>query len=260
MHRESRAPARLNETQATMRSNPDAGQAHDDEQVLPSQHVRSFLSLFAIIHLFAVFVGVTCIYAPPSALHGRLLHLTAPYIQLLNFDVDYTPYFLTHYSDPGEAQFAQQADPSADSRIEILPDGEEANVDENWIVFPDAGFAGGERYKRYQRLAKQVANNADSDTLPASITSGVGTAFYHETGLVPYRIRCRTHRAQRREWVNAGTPEQRDPNSAMYFFAVYQATGTVGDDGIVEVVPDVAPGQAARVLEDDGQPDTNTQP
>lgn len=211
-----------------------------EEARLPSDGVRSILSLLLIIHLFCALVGVCYVAQPSSPLHRRLLTFFGPYIELFNFDVDATPYYQTSYVDPGE-EFAEFVDESAGSRIEILPVGKDEADSQQWVSYPDVGFRGGERYKRYQRLARRVTEFDDDERLTALVASGFGTSFLFETDTEPYKIRCRNHRPVRREWLSRGSAEQRDASEEMHFLTVYQATAVVSGDGVVEVVRDSQP-------------------
>jgi hypothetical protein len=155
----------------------------------------------------------------------------------LNFDLNYTPFHLTH----GPAE-------TADARIELLPVGLPAEDPASWIVLPDRGVRGGERYRRYQRLGSALAffggppqNDHES---AAWLARGVATHMWKQEGFEPLQIRCRRHTPQSLEAVE-GSPDQRDPWHVSHFQEDYRANTVVIRNEIqvirVEEASQVAP-------------------
>lgn len=194
---------------------------------------QSLLSLLIFCHLFCVLVALSGNLLP-SALQSRLLRFFSPYTQLLNFDLNYTPMHLTHGSLD-----------DVDHRLEVLRVGEDENDASAWIALPEAGPRRGERYQRYQRLAAAMAFSADRDTAGLLARSVAGNVW-HQDGVKPKQIRCRKHLLQGMDVVSGGTPEQRDPASALYFREAYRANVIVTSDGQVEVIRAEETGQVKR--------------
>ncbi len=203
-----------------------------------SELFRGVISLLIFIHLFCVWVGMSA-NVGRSALQARLLSRLRPYTQLLNFDLDFTPYHLTH---------ATMLD--VDNRIEILPEGLDAADADNWIVLPDAVYPGGLQYKRQQRLADTLAFYAESEDYAGFIAQGVAANYLQQRQIRPAQIRCRRHLLQPRE-APTGTAAEQNPNDPLYFEVAYAANVVVGRDGRVSVVKIDEASQVA-------QPDSNT--
>jgi hypothetical protein len=210
--------------------------ADDVAAKFPSEGVRSALTLFLCIHLFCIFVAL-CSNSTPSPLQSRLLGFLAPYTRLLNFDLNYTPYYLT---------FGPPSDGS--ESIEILPAGSDPAVPQNWHVLPDVGYSGGDRRQRYERLAEVMAFYAqqDEEEIPGLIAQSIAAHFQTAEQLEPSQIRCRTHIPQMREWIGGGTPAQRDWLDPSHFRVDYAANVVVSDDGSVSIVKIEEASQVAR--------------
>ena len=130
-----------------------------------------------------------------SDLTRVLLDRFAVYTRLLNFDLDFTPYHLTHGTES-----------DVDHRIEVLPQGSE-----EWQVLPIEGFRGVDGFQRYHRLASIWSFHATNEGQPALFAQAVGNHCSLQRGVVPRQIRCRRHYLQPREEVIGGTPAMRDP-------------------------------------------------
>jgi hypothetical protein len=189
---------------------------------------RNVVSLLLFAHLFFVFVALGSNYAR-SGLTDSLLNRFAVYCRLFNFDLDFTPYHLTHGTDA-----------DVDHRIEVLPQ----NV-EDWTVLPSSGFPGSDSYKRYQRFAAIWAYHSANEGEPAVFAQAVGNHFSRQRDISPRQIRCRKHFQQPREDLAGGTAAQRDPNDPMRFAVAYAANAIVNSDGSVDVVRVEETGQVA---------------
>ncbi len=189
---------------------------------------QTLISLLIFGHFFFVFVALSSNYAR-SGLTRTLLSRFAFYSRLFNFDLDYTPYHLTHGSDE-----------DVDHRIEVL-----AKDAEDWVVLPDGGLRGHDAYKRYQRFAAAWAFHGQNDGQPALFAQAVGTHFSRQRGIAPKQVRCRKHFQQAREEIEGGTPAQRDPNGPSRFSVSYAANAIVNDNGSVDVIRVEEAGQVA---------------
>ena len=196
---------------------------------------RPVLSLLLFIHLFFVTIALAGNHFP-SALEGRLVGLFSPYLRTLNFDLNFTPYYLTLGTVDDQ-----------DHRIEVLPAGEDPANNAQWVRVSDTHWRGGERYHRYQRLAASMAffGERQQDNLCALFARSVAENFLNQRHIEPRQVRCRRILPQDRSAVTGGTPEQRDPLSDAYFAEVYRANAIV-DGSTVSVVKVEDAGQVAR--------------
>ena len=64
----------------------------------PNATVAGIASLFVIVHFFCVFAVMSANYSP-SPLQQRLVRMFSVYTQTFNFDLNFTPYQLTHATD-----------------------------------------------------------------------------------------------------------------------------------------------------------------
>jgi hypothetical protein len=203
----------------------------------PSQRVRSVVSLILTLHLIVLAFALSSNYFR-SPLQARVLQVLRPYAQLLNLELDFLPFHLTH----------AMAD-DVDHRIEVLPAGADQEDDAAWLVLPDRGWRGCERYARYQRLARLMGFLAEQDSSGAGagmVARRVAENYVHQQGVEPARIRCRRHLLQSPEMVTGGTAAQRDPNDPSYFREMYVANTLVSDTGTVDLVKVDPAGEVAR--------------
>ena len=173
--------------------------------------------------------------APRSDLQRRLLTKFAFYTRLLNLDLDFTPYHLTH-----------AAEQDVDHLIEILPAGEDPADGDSWVAMPDRGGRGSERYKRYQRLGRVMAMLANDDNAVSWIASSVGSHFLTARDMRPQQLRCRRHMLQSWTAIRGGNAADRDPNSAGYFRQVYLADCVVLGDNQLRINKLDGEGQVAQ--------------
>ncbi len=176
---------------------------------------RAIVSVFLFIHLFVLFVCLSANLVP-SELQVRLLNLFRPYTQLLNLDLDRTRLFLTHASVR-----------DVDHRIEVIhhvPDDGVANesLEPEWEPI-SRGMAGGERLRRYQRLADAMAFFQEDEETTALITESIARSFLDADGRTISQLRCRQHALQSWESVGSSVRLERDPNSSNYFSTLYRA-------------------------------------
>jgi hypothetical protein len=198
--------------------------SHGPEEGLPQGGIRTALTMAILAHVFFVLVAVGSNFAP-SGLQLRILNRFQPYTRLLNFDLDFTPYHLTHGTEI-----------DVDHRIEVLPQGKVASNASDWIVLPPRMFRGCDSYKRYQRLASTWAYQATNEGQPALFAQAIGTYFARQQHIPPQQIRCRRHFLQSRDELTQGTAARRNPLDPSYFAVVYAANAIVSDNDYVEVV------------------------
>lgn len=202
--------------------NPDTKQ--------PSEVFRSVVSLVLFIHFFCVFVGMTCVAEPYSPFQARLRYVLWPYTQLLAFDLDNEPYFLTDYVDPG-AEAEQFTDPYADFRVEVLPAEKDPADEDNWVSLNDTGWKGGERNRRFRRLATIMNAVSEDKTAVSLLAQGVANDYYARHDELPQKIRVRLHLPQPRSWIDSPNKDRLDPDGPAYFRPVvsFNVTGLLSD-------------------------------
>jgi hypothetical protein len=196
---------------------------------------RPLLSLLLFFHLFFIAVAFGGNHFP-SALQGRLVGLASPYLRVLNFDISFTPYYLTLGTVDDQ-----------DHRIDVFAADSYDAGDDGWIGVSASGWRGGERIRRYQRLAGTMAffGERRQDQLSALFARSVGEHFLNQRHIEPAQVRCRRILPQDRSAVAGGTPEQRNPLSDLYFAEVYRAN-TIVDGSRVGVIKVEAAGHVAR--------------
>lgn len=207
---------------------------------LPSQTMRTILSLLLVLHLFALLVALVS-NDWVSVLTGRLRSVPGvrPYLQLLFMDLSYR-YGLTS-ADRLDVDFQLEADMT-------LEDGSKKTV-----VFPEQGVWPKERYRRYERLVHAIAERTADGNDPAGtalIVQSVAARLFSEQGArkgraTPHRIRCRGHSLQAPGDVQAGDRHQQDPFDPRYYWTAYEATAWWLPDGEVELLPTEGAGDTA---------------
>lgn len=210
----------------------------DHESGYPTSNVRTVITLVLVVHGFFALVAVSSVFAP-SPLQLQILNRFKPYTRLLNFDLNsyrdynFRPYYLTHASEL-----------DVDHRIEVLPEGGNAQSADDWLVLPSGGFRGSDAYKRLQRFAGVWAIASQSEGEPARFAQAVGTHFARQRAVKPQLIRCRRHFLQSQQDI-AGASARRNPFDPSFFAVVYAANAIVGESGYVEVVRVDETGQVA---------------
>ncbi len=184
-----------------------------------SEAPRTLASLLLFVHCFVVFVCLSANLSP-SVLQRRLLAVLRPYAQLLNLEVDGTHFFLTR---------ASVAD--VDHRIEVLPKEGSEQEPADWRQL-SAGWRGGERYRRYRRLADVMAYYAEDEQTAGLIAQSVAGYYRWQRHVDVHQLRCREHLLQPWEVVQRGTIEEQDPFDASYFGVLYLADIIAGEQRI----------------------------
>jgi hypothetical protein len=186
-------------------------------------------------------------FAPAAWQQNLLSSYFRCYTRLFNFDLDATPYHLTH---------ALEFD--VDHQMEVLPEGESAEA--SWVVLPPAGLSRATpAYQRYLNLGRQwdLATQVEGGE-PAQFAQAVGRHFARQRGIRPKQVRCRRHYLQSQQDVTQGTPARRNPDDPSFYAAAYTANTIVSDTGYVEVVGVDETGQVAQPVR--GGPNRSPKP
>lgn len=183
-----------------------------------SQNVRSFISLWLVIHGFMIAVTFFSVY-PPAAFQTRLLGVLSGYVQLLNFDLDLSPYYLTSddliASPEGFQQFTER-----EYFVEALPKGETPDNAEAWFRVGDTSMRWTEQSRRIQRVGFS-ARAADLEEWQAELVTGLARLAESQSGEPINRIRVRQHVPVPQEVYTMNT--EFDPQDPSWFRTVYEA-------------------------------------
>jgi hypothetical protein len=208
-----------------------AGDRKRAAEAAPDGPLYSLASLIVFVHLFCVLIALGA-NLTASPLQLRVLQIFRPYLQLLNFDPEFTLFHFTH-AGPNDV----------DHRWEVLAAADPAADDSAWQALPDAGrFHGSDDYRRRQRLARFQSEQSDVDAVggeaaAAELARSVAEYFVHRRGLTVQEIRCRRHLLQ--TWAafsEQATAADRDPNHPSYFDTSYAARVVSDALGNVRVV------------------------
>jgi len=216
-------------------------------------HWQAIVSILLIVHLFFLFTALSSTWTR-SPLQSRILSKFAFYTRTFNLDADFAP-DATAIPSLGTLTRADLLD--VDHRIEVLPQGGDPESPADWIVLPDVGRAGGERYQRYQRLARVLDHVAERDEDAARIVRAVADHFLQQRGIAPAQIRCRRHLLQSWEQVASSRQDERDPNHEMYFNTPYAADILILRDDVAGVMRNL---DASQVAPPGEREDSDTQP
>ncbi|HAN96892.1 MAG TPA: hypothetical protein DCQ98_05405 [Planctomycetaceae bacterium] len=188
---------------------------------------RSVISLLLVIHLFAIAITFFSVLEP-APLQQRLLGILAPYLQLMNFDLDYAPYYLTR--DRLHPDFTNEFR-EREYRVEALPRGADPNDATQWFKVGADWTGSSESYRRIQRLA-YIPVVAEREERQAEVAGNLARLAERLSGQPVGRIRILQHIPVPREYYEVGA--EIDPNSAEWFRRSYEAL--VVDGAILPVV------------------------
>lgn len=208
---------------------------------------RGIASLLIFVHFFCVFT-VLASNRMRSPLQTRLVEVFAAYTQLLNFDPDFTPYYLVSGPTTDDCVLA----------IDLYADGEKPVAQQpllKTITLPDRGSKLLGSQRRYITVAKMVANFAspeiDRDELSGEIARSVGGRIMAENGARRCVFRCiqRSSQPINLEDLRPGFPRD-NPTAPQYDILVYEADVWFDDDNLVQAIKrsarnEVAPRQGA---------------
>lgn len=148
-------PPHASRSAATSSAGPvqDASSAAGSEQhALPAPPIRSLITVGLIAHGFLLLVTYASV-VEPSEVESRLQRFFSWYLQPLHLQVDNRPiYFLHTGTDTASLRFERRALPTGPA--------DAGDSDAGWQPLPAAGWAGGERHKRYLRWAAMTAGLA----------------------------------------------------------------------------------------------------
>jgi hypothetical protein len=191
---------------------------------MPSEPVRTIVTLLLFIHLFAVGLAImTSSESGASALLRDIKERTPllePYLTQLWLDRGYDYYLMN--------------DQNWDFQLEATVKFADGHV-EGPMVFPDPNLWSGERRQRYQQLAGFMGNYIARASAPeASALDGERKLLLPEAiggGLLRQNpnaetasLKCIFHRGISREELRSENPKDRDPYGPQYFMAVGDMT------------------------------------
>jgi hypothetical protein len=209
---------------------------------------RSVASLLIFIHFFCVFT-VLASNRMRSPLQARLVEVFAGYTQLLNFDPDFTPYYLVSGPTTDDCTIT----------IDLYADGEKPVAQQELlktITLPDRGSKLVGSQRRYITVAKMVANFAspeiDRDEFSGEIARAVGGRIMAENGArrCVFRVQQRSSQPINLDDLNPGYPRD-NPTAPQYDIPVYEADVWFDEDNQVQAIKrsarnEVAPRQGAN--------------
>ena len=137
--------------------------AEDDCGRLPSEGVRTGLSLLLVVHLFVLFVAIASNFRPVSPLRAQLreVPLVRSYLQALHMDLAYN-YHLT-YAGPSDFDYRLivDLDPALEAESLVLPD-------------PQMNPLRRQRFYQLTRTMSQfLEDDAREGILPESVAAGL---------------------------------------------------------------------------------------
>lgn len=184
---------------------------------------RTVISFLLFVHCFCVFVVLSSNYVQ-SPIQQRAVALVAPYTRLLNFDPNFTRFHLTHAAEEHD-----------DHVIEVtLPD----SPDEPLVRLPDDGWRGGDRFKRFQRLATAMAfaANREYDSVSGEYAKAIGDRVMAERDMDRVVVRC--YRIPPRPMPGDGLEaESRESGQdRANYESIYEADVWMADDGTVQLL------------------------
>jgi hypothetical protein len=202
-------------------------------EVKLSETARGILSLLIFIHLFCVLTVVASNFRR-SELLTRLVDLFSPYTQLLNFDPNFAPYYLT---------LGRPIDDDAVLVVELYPDGEapvSAQTLLKTVTLPDRGGRWNGSRQRYIALAKLVHENSPLDREPTeresqvaiTVAASMGRRLMDENQARRAVVRCvhRMSQPRRLDDLDPGFPPDH-PADPAYDVTVYMADVWIDEEG-----------------------------
>ncbi len=161
---------------------PPRSQKHDDQPAGPSGTVRTYVSLWLVIHLFCVGVALSTT-STMSPMHVRLRQVLNPYTQLLHLDGNGVQWAV---NDGGELDVAHYFE------IELTDGPHRGEI----IVLPDRGWSVGQQRKRFRRIGRAVAYYAqvvDNDNAAALIAGRIAAPIVRQYEATRAILRCRSY-------------------------------------------------------------------
>ena len=220
---------------------------------LPSETVRGLVSIFLIVHLFALTISLAA-YVSASLFQRQLVTAMAPYLRTFNFE-------LTHAFPAVARLHLTHASPTdVDFRVSgtvKLPDGKK----QTWEI-PRGGLFPPIRYRRDQTLANVVGGLTESENenqeslLPRALAGGELKKLAARTGT----ITVTAHYLQELNDLKATETKLRDPFDASYYQPVFDANVVANHAGVVSLLKSAAKGEVAPVTGAGGNPSQSVPP
>lgn len=158
-----------------------------------------------------------------SGLQARLSQVLGPYTELMQLDIAYIPYHLTHGSLL-----------DADNRLQVvMNDGPHAG---EVVTLPDVGLRGGLQRLRYQQLARLMSSLVETpngDNNLALLSEGIGGRVLNSHGAESGELSVIRHLLVSMDAARNGSREQRDPDAPQYISNAYQAALRLFDGEVV---------------------------
>ncbi|QDU26408.1 hypothetical protein ETAA8_14860 [Anatilimnocola aggregata] len=208
---------------------------------------RGVASLLIFIHLFCVFTVLASNHLR-SPLQARLVEVFSAYTQLLNFDPDFTPYYLVSGPTTDDCEIV----------LDLYADGEKPVAQQSLLKtvrLPDQGSKLLGSQRRYITLARMVATFANPenelDEMSGEIARAVGARIMLENGARRCVFRCvqRSSQPINLDDLRPGFPRD-NPRAPQYELLAYEADVWFDEDNQVQAIKrsarnEVAPRQGA---------------
>ena len=194
---------------------------------VPSEGVRTTISLLLFMHLFCLGVVLSSSFLP-SELQRRLVSVVAPYTKSLHLDPNFLPFQLTNGED-GLTRLHQW---------QVVRDGVIVNR------FPSDAMAGGfnrDRIDMYARVGAFYATDTDSE-VPAAMARGIANyVFAEQESAQPVVVRCV-------RYFDDGDYETAPVDSPAYS-VIYAADVWIAESGEINVLKQMDARRAAPPIE-----------
>ena len=189
-----------------------------DSPGIPSQGVRTLITLLLFFHLFALLAGVAGNFGARSGLRRQLRESPGiqPYLRTLWMDTGYD--FGLIYNNPYDFDHRCQ--------IELNPaTGGNEQAERTFVDLMPKGIWDGMRQRRYLALAQKLRlhlgdNNEEAD-LVAALAGGMLRKANVENGT--HLFRCLIQQTQDLVSLEEIAPEMRDPEHEEWFATFYEA-------------------------------------
>lgn len=217
-------------------SDPQPSDPPDDAtDGLPSQGVRTVVSLLLVFHLFGLLVAIASNNGDLSSalqLQLRRVPLLMNYLQFLDMDLSY------------DFALTQDTIFNIDHAVSVevsLPDGGSEQVN-----LPDDSTWPGTRYRRYQNLAENMAVLSGDPDREALLPRAIAASVMNRHGVDEANITLRGHYILRPEDVYSSDLSMRDPYHERRYRTVYSAKVLRDGDqvGLVKTSSDELPGES----------------
>lgn len=193
-------------------------------QTLPSQSVRTVVSLLLLGHLFAL--AAAMLSNPQDNMASLLLmklgnvRFLSAYTEALWMESAYD--FVYTYGN-NEFIIALGSDHQIEANL-TLPGGETKT-----IRIPEVGRQSGLRKQRQKNLANNSARTVGQQGAESLVPAALLESLMRETGAESGVIRTKRHLMQTMDLVMSTDPKTRDPNADRYWQVIYTGHGQLHD-------------------------------